>query len=159
MMKHRRQLATAIVAAGLTACGGSSGSSIGQVTPRIPPPSPAVIIASWSASLRPVGGSGVTGSAALRETSDRTVADISVSGASANDLLPWHVHSGSCNSTGAIVGSEAPYAFLVTTPDGAASLSIGLPANLLGGGSYYVDVHRSQSDPGPVIACGNLTRG
>lgn len=116
----------------------------------------------WSGSLTPQNGSAVRGSAVLtpvESDSARTRALVSISGATAGALLPWHVHQGACGEHGGIVGPAGAYPPLVVAPDGNAQVTVALPFPIPAGGSYSVNIHASQARMDSILACANLALG
>ena len=110
----------------------------------------------WSATLRPQNGSTISGTAtALPLTGDSLVVTIKIKGAKAGDSNPWHVHSGGCDSSGAVLGDPSRYAPMTIGTDQAAEATARVKALLTLGVPYSINVHRSPSDMA-VIACGNL---
>ena len=110
----------------------------------------------WSATLRPQDGSTVSGTATAQPIAGDSLAIlIRIKGARAGDSNPWHVHSGGCDSSGAVLGDPSRYAPLSIGPDGSAEATARVKALLSIGVPYSINVHRSPSDMG-VISCGNL---
>lgn len=110
----------------------------------------------WSATLRPLDGSTVTGNATAQPmTGDSLVVTIRIKGAKAGDTNPWHVHSGGCDSSGAVLGDPSRYAPMTIATDQSAGATARVKALLTIGVPYSINVHRSPSDMS-VIACGNL---
>lgn len=110
----------------------------------------------WSATLRPHNGSTVSGTATAQPlTGDSLVVTIKIKGAKAGDSNPWHVHSGGCDSSGAVLGDPSRYAPMTIGTDQAAEATARVKALLTLGVPYSINVHRSPSDMA-VIACGNL---
>jgi hypothetical protein len=110
----------------------------------------------WSATLRPQNGSTVSGSAtALPIAGDSLVVTLKIKGAKAGDSNPWHVHSGGCDSSGAVLGDPSRYAPMTIGTDQSAETTARVKALLTIGVPYSINVHRSPSDMS-VIACGNL---
>lgn len=110
----------------------------------------------WSATLRPQNGSTVSGTATAQPvTGDSLVVTIKIKGAKAGDSNPWHVHSGGCDSSGAVIGDPSRYAPMTIGTDQAAEATARVKALLTLGVPYSINVHRSPSDMA-VIACGNL---
>ena len=110
----------------------------------------------WSATLTPQNGSTVSGTAtAAPRTGDSLLVTIRIKGGKSGDVTPWHVHSGGCDSSGAILGDPSRYAPLTIGTDQSAEATALVKAVLTVGVPYSVNVHRSTSDLG-VIACGNL---
>ena len=110
----------------------------------------------WSATLRPQNGSTVSGNATAQPIAgDSLVVTIKIKGAKAGDSNPWHVHSGGCDSSGAVLGDPSRYAPMTIGTDQSAEATARVKALLTLGVPYSINVHRSPSDMS-VIACGNL---
>lgn len=110
----------------------------------------------WSATLRPQDGSTVSGTATAQPIAgDSLVILIRIKGAKAGDSNPWHVHSGGCDSSGAVLGDPSRYAPMSIGTDGSAEETARVKGLLSIGVPYSINVHRSSSDMG-VISCGNL---
>ena len=110
----------------------------------------------WSATLRPQNGSTVSGTATAQPIAgDSMVVTIRIKGAKAGDSNPWHVHSGGCDSSGAVIGDPSRYAPMTIATDQSAEATARVKALLTLGVPYSINVHRSSSDMS-VIACGNL---
>ena len=110
----------------------------------------------WSATLQSQNGSSVAGTATAQPAAgDSLTVGIRIKGARSGDTHPWHVHSGGCDSSGAVLGDPSRYAALHIRADGAAETSARVKSLLTVGVPYSVNVHRSQNDM-TVIACGNL---
>lgn len=110
----------------------------------------------WSAVIRPQDGSTVSGTAtATPHEGDSLVVNIRITGGKSGDSNPWHVHSGGCDSSGAVLGDPSRYAPMTIGADQAGEATARVKALLAVGVPYSVNVHRSPSDMG-VIACGNL---
>src|SRR5688572_2261014 len=68
----------------------------------------------WKATL--AGRSGyesVTGRTDVRTLGSETSITITLSGARSGAMLPWHLHDGTCDTGGPIVGPASAYAALV----------------------------------------------
>jgi hypothetical protein len=110
----------------------------------------------WSATLRPQNGSTVSGTVTAQPvTGDSLVVTIRIKGGKAGDSNPWHVHSGGCDSSGAVLGDPSRYAPMTIGTDQSAEATARVKAMLALGVPYSVNVHRSPGDM-TVIACGNL---
>lgn len=115
----------------------------------------------WQGTLRPQSGSNIRGSVDARTAwvaggPGRTIASISIAGARSDAHHPWHIHQGTCESGGPIIGNTAAYSALHVGADGTATaratLSVGLNPNQ----NYHVNVHRSPENLGTIVACGNI---
>lgn len=110
----------------------------------------------WSAVIRPQDGSSVSGTATAEPTvGDSLLVNIRIKGAKAGDQNPWHLHSGGCDSSGAIIGDPSRYAPMTVGTDQTGEATARVKAGLTVGVPYSVNVHRSPADMA-VIACGNL---
>ena len=148
--------AAAAVTVALGACassGSNSGASGGPVTA-------AMAEIQWTATLQPVGGSGVAGSAMLMPGGGNTESSVnlSVTGSTSGASHPWHLHRGSCSNDMGIVGSPDAYPMVGVGADGSGRVMIGLPFAIPTSGNYFVSVHQSAQNMAQV-ACGNLTMG
>jgi hypothetical protein len=110
----------------------------------------------WSAVIQPQNGSTVSGTATATPTmGDSLVVTIRIKGAIAGDVNPWHLHSGGCDSSGAVIGDPSRYAAMNIAASQTGEATARVKALLTVGVPYSVNVHRSPGDMG-VIACGNL---
>ena len=116
----------------------------------------AVAFKEWSAMIQPQNGSTVSGIATAQpRDGDSLVVEIRIKGARVADVNPWHVHSGGCDSSGAVLGDPARYTPMTIGSDGTGEATARVKTVLTVGTPYSVNVHRSPADHG-VIACGNL---
>lgn len=99
----------------------------------------------------------VSGSLTAHVMENETHFDASISGAEAGATHPWHVHEGTCDTGGPIVGSANAYPAFEVGDDGAASADATIGYVLQEGGDYHVNVHGAPGDLGTIVACGNLT--
>ena len=110
----------------------------------------------WSAMIRPQNGSTVSGTAtATPHVGDSLVVNIQIKGAKAGDVNPWHLHSGGCDSSGAVIGDPSRYAPMTIGSDQSGEATARVKTVLTVGVPYSVNVHRSPADMA-VIGCGNL---
>ena len=111
----------------------------------------------WHATLAPVGGSGVSGTASARDMDDATHARIDIRGGQSGGVHPWHIHQGQCGDANApVVGPASAYPPLTVGSGGTASAQAHVPVELNEATNYIVNVHASASDMGTIIACGDL---
>ena len=114
------------------------------------------ILQDWGANLAPLGESTVRGTAtASTMPGDSLDIRIMIENATPGDAHPWHLHSGSCPRSGAVLGGEASYAAIDVGDDRAGSAQARVAVTLTEGGAYSVNVHRSANDH-TAIACGDL---
>jgi hypothetical protein len=71
-------------------------------------------------------------------------------------VRPWHVHQGTCETGGAIVGDDASYPRLTIGSDGTTAANVALRMPLDIREAYYVDVHFSDLEFNRIVACGDL---
>ncbi|HEX6911647.1 MAG TPA: hypothetical protein VF142_14695 [Longimicrobium sp.] len=111
----------------------------------------------WTATLSPVGGSGVSGTARATDMNDATHATISITGARSGGVHPWHIHEGRCGDPNPpIVGPASAYPPLNVGSGGTATAQAHVPLELNEAKNYIVNVHASPTDLGTIIACGDL---
>ncbi len=114
----------------------------------------------WSTTLMPMSGTSVSGTASVHGTSTpgQGMAMIRITGAPANGVHPWHVHTGRCGDAnmGTIIGGAENYSPLTADASGGASGTAIISASVPASGDYRVHVHRSPDDMGTVVACGQL---
>ncbi|MGQ0816024.1 MAG: hypothetical protein ACT4O1_16455 [Gemmatimonadota bacterium] len=113
-------------------------------------------IGDWSATLQPVNNSGVRGATSARSAATQTASSISIAGARSGGQHPWHIHRGSCGENGPIVGAAAAYPVLMVGANGTATASATVSVGLTEDATYSVNVHRSPTDLGTILACGAL---
>jgi hypothetical protein len=116
----------------------------------------ALTLKEWSATIRPVNGSTISGTAtAVPGKGDTLAVNIQIKGGKSGETLPWHLHSGGCDSSGAVIGDPAQYVPMVVAEDLTGKETAHVRMTLTVGVPYSVNVHRSATDMG-VVACGNL---
>ena len=142
------------------------------------------IATSWTATLSPVGGSAVSGTATVdvpdagmakpdqappagaydsakkaapAPAGETAKASITINGAKEGEY-PWHVHTGRCGSAGPPVGGESPYKPIKVSADGKGTSEATISFKPTPGTDYSVNVHKSMTDKA-VISCGDLKGG
>jgi hypothetical protein len=110
----------------------------------------------WSATVEPRGGSDVRASVRAASAPGQTAVAINLAGGAADGTHPWHIHRGTCASSGAIVGDADAYPTLRPTSAGAATATALIGVQLVPGESYHVNVHRSPQQMDQIIGCGDL---
>jgi len=110
----------------------------------------------WTATLDPVAGGTVKGTATLAPgaTGGTSVATISITGGTAGAAYPWHVHLGKC-PTGGVFGGGASYKPVTAGSDGSGTSTANLTAAMPASGDYHVNLHASATDM-KTIACGDF---
>lgn len=110
----------------------------------------------WTTRLQPQAGTNVSGTASAVASSADTRVTVTLTGAMSGDVHPWHVHTGQCGSNGPIVGPASSYPPLAVDAGGGATARATLPLALTMGTNYYVNVHKSSTEMGTIISCGDL---
>lgn len=113
----------------------------------------------WRATLVDIDpGTNLVGDVVVFQNEGEQVFDaaISVRNDTATCARPWHVHFGTCETGGAIVGDPASYQLLVIDSDGSAASDATVRTGLDPGQPYHVNVHYSESQVDRIIACGDL---
>lgn len=110
----------------------------------------------WNATVNSLRGSGVSGTARAVVSGEETRVSLNVMGAQPRTALPWHIHQGTCESSGPVVGSGGAYPALLvgSTGQGQANAVVGVALNEAQ--NYHVNVHASANDMGTIVACGDL---
>lgn len=88
-----------------------------------------------------------------------TTATLMVSNGAPNATYPWHIHEGGCGTGGGIIGPPDAYTPLAIGADGRGETTVTLPFSTPATGTFSVNVHKSSSELGTIIACGPLTMG
>lgn len=160
-----RKLLALTAAIAVAACATSSAtpSDTAAGPPVTPPPpgtvsasTPAGATATWHASLQSTNGTDMSGRATVSPNPGGATATVSLERATPGDVLPWHVHTGTCASGGGVFGPASAYTPLTVTGGGNASGTASLPSMLDPTQHYHVNIHKSPSDMGTIIACGDL---
>ncbi|MDQ3950044.1 MAG: superoxide dismutase family protein [Gemmatimonadota bacterium] len=112
----------------------------------------------WKANITGRGmWTGASGTATARVEGGNTLVMLVLTGLPPGGPYPWHVHDGTCETGGPIVGDPAAYAPLTVGADGRAEANARLlNFKLNEAKKYHVNVHRSAGDLATIIACGQL---
>lgn len=108
--------------------------------------------------IHPVGaasGSDLSGSLFIGDFGESSVVVFTLTGTSAEDVHPSHLHVGDCGSGG---GVEVPLADV----DGSSGLGVTLvqvPFDELTSQDLHVNAHNSADDMGTIVACGEVGAG
>ena len=159
-MRHRSSTLTALVAlsfAGLIACGGGeagdsgeteAGGQASQEAGQMEEASGAAD--SVQVALAPKNESGIQGSATIRHSADTVHVTIRLSGLTAGNSYPAHLHEGTCQGGGGVAAGLTS----VKAADGSGSSETRIPAaDLSMDASYFVQAHLPDGTP---AACGDL---
>lgn len=112
--------------------------------------------ATTDASAAPMN---IAGSATVQPAGNpsETQTTVMLANAMPNATHPWHIHAGTCGSGGGIVGPPNAYRPLVVGADGSAEVTVTLPFSTPTQGEFYVNVHKSPTELGVIVACGPLS--
>jgi Cu/Zn superoxide dismutase len=161
-----RDIARSVGAAAVCCAAAACASTATQVAPGSPSSSASTPAASvqgqpvWRGMLMPQNGSTVSGTVTVRPVSDaQTQATLTVAGAPAGGVHPWHIHTGSCAQSGGIVGPPTAYTAVSVGADGTGTVVVTLPFATPTSGAYSVNVHASPSEMGTIVACADLKSG
>jgi superoxide dismutase, Cu-Zn family len=112
---------------------------------------------SWEGTLKGNGESKITGVASLSKGADgKALAFVEVQGDTPNGSRPWHVHIGSCEKGGGVLGGAMNYRAVAIGEKGNGTQSANLPITVPDTGSYYVNIHESAANMRTIVACGDL---
>jgi Cu/Zn superoxide dismutase len=103
-------------------------------------------------SLGAQNNSGETGTAFLIPAGDQTKVTVVMKGAPA-DLQPVHIHEGSCAKL-----NPKPAYPLTTLNNGKSYTLVNVPIAKLQSGGYAINVHKSTTDIGTYVSCGDIPK-
>jgi hypothetical protein len=109
-------------------------------------------------AVEPMGGSGVSAEASLREVGAQTSVQFTIRDGPPNATLAAHIHQGSCQQQGPVV---LPLEQIITdaTGIGTSVTTVAMPIRSLQDGQHYVQAHAPGVTPGPPVACGDIGTG
>jgi hypothetical protein len=112
----------------------------------------------WKGTVTGRGSwTGASGTATAKVEGDNTLATLVLTGLPQGGPYPWHIHDGTCETGGPIVGDATAYPPLTVGADGRAEANARLfNLKLNEAKKYHVNVHRSSTDLATIIACGPL---
>lgn len=154
MTMHRRWshlLLAAAMGLLMAACGGGGTATPPDGGARMPGAGDLMgggVPGARTVTLRPVGGSGISGSAALTDMGGQTMVRLNITGS--NETHPVHIHDGTCENL-----NPAPRYPLSNVQGGLSSTIVEASIQELSSGNKAINVHRSPTDLSNV-ACGNL---
>lgn len=104
-------------------------------------------------TLSPQNGSGETGTATITQSGPDIIIVTHLNGAGTT-AQPIHVHEGTC----AKLNPQPKYP-LTTVQNGASTTTLkDMKTSQLQTGDYAINVHKSTSDIGTYVACGNIPK-
>ncbi|HEY5927813.1 MAG TPA: hypothetical protein VIV11_39275 [Kofleriaceae bacterium] len=123
------------------------------------PPPPGVL--RWTATITGYANYGtIAGVANVQMTNGAALflATVSLNSDIPGSVRPWHVHDGTCNSGGDIIGDDGDYPRLIIDNAGTAAGEAVVDVGLVSGEAYHVNIHESDAQFTTLIACGDLVR-
>jgi hypothetical protein len=96
-------------------------------------------------------GSGESGTVTLIAAGDKTQVIVSLVNAPAGVAQPVHVHDGPCAKL-----NPKPTYPLTTMVDGVSVTTLDVPLAKLAAGTFAVNAHKSTTDVGTYVSCGDL---
>jgi hypothetical protein len=99
---------------------------------------------------------GITGRATIRSVKGKTTISVTAEGLAPYAPYPWHLHDGTCETGGPVVGDASAYTPLNAGADGKAQATATIAMKLNEAQKYHVNIHRSPMDLATIIACGNV---
>jgi hypothetical protein len=97
-------------------------------------------------------GSGETGTAVLTQTDDGVKVAVTLDGAPKDTPQPTHIHEGTCAKL-----NPAPKYPLSNTVNGSSTSTVkGVKLSDLLAGTYAINVHKSGTEIGTYVSCGDI---
>jgi len=117
---------------------------------------PNPIAGSWIAEIEAIGEHGHSGFAVLAlHHEGGTRANATLTRGSAGGTHPWHIHEGTCDVSGDIIGDPGAYPLLRPDASGDASATLLIPIALSLDAEYSVRLHQAPDDD-TLVGCGEL---
>lgn len=101
--------------------------------------------------MKALNGSGETGTATVTQESDGVKVVVSLKNAPA-DAQPTHIHIGTCGN----IKAAPEYALESVTNGSSTTVVKGVSLDDLLKGHYAINVHKSTSDLGTYVSCGDI---
>jgi hypothetical protein len=102
--------------------------------------------------LHAQNGSGETGTATLLQSGDNVIVKVRLAGAPSGVPQPAHIHMGTCDKL-----NPKPTYPLHNVTDGTSETTVpNVKLSDLTSGTFAINVHKSTSDLGTYVACGDL---
>lgn len=109
--------------------------------------------ASWTATLTPVGGNSIAGTA----TGSGNTVTLQITGSRGGVPSPWMIYEGTCTNRIAPVGTPNDYPPVQTSADGSGTATAKLSSPLDPSKTYVVVVQVTPAgSPNDIAACGNV---
>jgi hypothetical protein len=117
-------------------------------------------VTEYTATLVGKDGRKVRGTATATPTKDGTGTEVLVTltDETPGATRPWHIHAGSCEKGGGVVGGARVYTPIAINDKGQGTGKATLPVALADTAAYYVNIHDAAAAMGIIVACGNLQK-
>ncbi len=117
-------------------------------------------ITDYAATLAGKDGRKVHGTATVTPTQDGTGTEVAVTltDDTPGATRPWHIHTGTCEKSGGVVGGGRAYTPIVINDKGQGVGKATLPVALADSATYYVNIHDAAAAMGIIVACGDLKK-
>lgn len=117
-------------------------------------------ITDYVATLTGKDGRKAHGSAIVSPSKDGTGTEVAVTltDDTPGATRPWHIHTGSCNKGGGVVGGPRVYTPIIINDKGEGTGKATLPIALADTVAYYVNIHDAAAAMSIIVACGDLKR-
>ena len=114
----------------------------------------------YTATLVGKDGRKVRGTATATPTKDGTGTEVLVTltDETPGATRPWHIHAGSCEKGGGVVGGGRVYTPIAINDKGQGTGKATLPVALADTAAYYVNIHDAAAAMGVIVACGDLQK-
>jgi hypothetical protein len=117
-------------------------------------------ITDYVATLVGKDGRKAHGSATVTPTQDGTGSEVAVTltDDTPGATRPWHIHTGSCEKSGGVVGGGRAYVPIVINDKGQGTGKATLAVALADTATFYVNIHDAAQAMGIIVACGDLKK-
>ncbi len=117
-------------------------------------------ITNYVATLAGKDGRKVHGTATVTPSADGSSTEVAVTltDDTPGATRPWHIHAGSCEKSGGVVGGGRVYTPIAINDKGQGTGKATLPVALADTATYYVNIHDAAAAMGIIVACGDLTK-
>jgi len=114
----------------------------------------------YAATLIGKDGRKAQGTATVTPTKDGTGTEIAVTLAddTPGATRPWHIHIGTCEKSGGVVGGGRAYAAIVINDKGQGTGKATLAVALADTTTYYVNIRDAAAAMSTIVACGDLKK-
>ena len=117
-------------------------------------------ITDYVATITGKEGRKAHGTATVTPTKDGTGTEVAVTltDDTPGATRPWHIHMGTCDKGGGVVGGGRVYTPIAINDKGQGAGKATLPVALADTATYYVNIHDAAAAMGIIVACGDLQK-